>query len=475
VIAPGSKAGSSARSSAGPRPLSRTAGDGRPAAPVRILHLGLGNFFRAHQAWYTAHAGDAAKWGIAAFSGHRPELATKLTAQQGLYTLLTRGPQSDSHEVVGSLSAAHPGGDHDAWLRYWRDPALAVVTLTVTEAGYTRGPDGGLDLERPDVAADMAALRTDPEAPVTTAAARILAGLAARRGTGGGPVAVVPCDNLPGNGEVLARVVTQLARYTEREDLVDAAGHASWVTTMVDRITPATEDADLVAVRTATGLDDAAPVVTEPFSEWVLAGEFPAGRPRWEDAGARFVADVAPYEQRKLWLLNGAHSLLAYLGPLHGHTTVAEAVADQACARALSAWWRDASGHLSLPHHELTSYQAQLLARFANPRLRHTLAQIAADGSQKLPVRVLPALRAERASGRLPDGAVTTLAAWLLHLRGHGAPVRDARVDPRIAAGPLPDAARAVLAVLDPESARDAELVASVGSLAERLLPGPIT
>ncbi|SEL50330.1 mannitol dehydrogenase family protein [Streptacidiphilus jiangxiensis] len=450
-------------------PLSRSAGDGRPAAPVRILHLGLGNFFRAHQAWYTEHAGDAEEWGIAAFTGRSAGLAEKLTAQQGLYTLLTRGPDGDRHEVVGALSAAHAGGDHEAWLRHWRDPALAVVTLTVTEAGWTRRPDGGLDTDRADVAADIAALRSGT-GPVTTAAGRVLSGLAARLRAGGGLVAVVPCDNLPGNGEALAHVVAELASATGRPELAEAAGHACWVTTMVDRITPATEPADLDEVAEATGRADAAPVVTEPFTEWVLAGTFPAGRPRWEDAGAHFVPDVTPYEQRKLWLLNGAHSLLAYLGPLRGHATVAEAVADPGCRDPLLAWWREASARLTLPPSELAAYQERLLARFANPRLRHALAQIAADGSQKLPVRILPTLRAERAAGRLPTGATTVLAAWLLHLRGHGAPLRDPNVDPALASGPLPEAARAVLTFLAPELGTDAELASAVAELAASLV-----
>jgi fructuronate reductase len=436
---------------------------------VRILHLGLGNFFRAHQAWYTEHAGDADAWGIAAFCGRSADLAERLTAQDGLYTLVTRGPDGDRHDVVSALTRAHAGGDHAAWLAYWADPALAVVTLTVTEAGYTRRPDGGLDSDRAEVAADIAALRSDVTAPVGTAAARILAGLAARARAGGGPVAVVPCDNLPGNGQVLARVVAELAAATGRPDLVAAVGHASWVTTMVDRITPATEDADLVAVREATGTHDAAPVVTEPFSEWVIAGNFPAGRPRWEDAGARFVPDATPYEERKLWLLNGAHSLLAYYGPLRGHDSVAQAVADPQCRRLVRAWWTEASRHLALPASELRDYQSRLLTRFANPRLRHALAQIAADGSQKLPVRIVPTLRAERAAGRLPEAAVTVVASWLLHLRGHGAPVRDGSVDLALVAGPVPDAARAVLSLLAPELARDDELAAAVADLTERI------
>jgi len=455
-------------------PLSRAAGDGRPTAPVRILHLGLGSFFRAHQAWYTDRAADADAWGIAAFSGRRPETARALTAQDGLYTLVTRGADADRYEVLGSLSAAHPGGDHSAWLHYWRQPALALVTLTVTEAGYTAHPDVA--------AADTAALRADPEAPVVTAAARLLAGLGARRRAGGGPVAIVPCDNLPDNGAVVRRVVRELAEAVGRPALVQAAESASYVTTVVDRITPAATGADVAATALASGRADAVPVVTEPFTEWVLCGDFPAGRPRWQDAGARFVADATPYEQRKLWLLNGAHSLLAYAGPLLGHATVAEAVTDPRCRDWLTQWWGEASAQLSLDQQELAAYRQTLLERFANPRLRHTLAQIAADGSQKLPVRILPVLRAERARGAVPQGAARVLAAWLLHLRGGGGrlarvqvPVRVAVQDPAAsalsaaAAGPLPEAARRVLGLLHPPLAEDMELLAAVTALAKEL------
>ncbi|MFF1678522.1 mannitol dehydrogenase family protein [Streptomyces sp. NPDC058256] len=460
------------------RPLSRTAVRGLPAAPVRILHLGLGNFFRAHQAWYTHHAPDVAEWGIAAFTGRRPGLARTLTAQDGLYTLVARGKEGDRREIIRSLSAAHPSDDHAAWLDYWRRPGLCVVTLTITEAGYARGHGtdgdarsrrGGLDTARADVAADIAALKTSAVANVTTAPAKLLAGLAARREAGLQPVAIVPCDNLPGNAAVAQRVVRDLAETIGDATLIAAAQDPSYVTTMVDRITPATTRADLNEVSSASRLTDAAAVLTEPFSEWVLSGCFPAGRPRWEHAGARFVPDVAPFEERKLWLLNGAHSLLAYAAPLLGHATVAEAVADPRCREWLAQWWDEAARNLPMPMAELTTYQNALLERFANPRIRHALTQIAADGSQKLPVRILPALRAERAAGRLPHGAVRALAAWLLHLRGRGAPVQDASATPSLAAGPVPEAARRVIAFLDPSLADDAELASAVTAHARAL------
>ncbi|MGI5143040.1 MULTISPECIES: mannitol dehydrogenase family protein [unclassified Streptomyces] len=446
------------------RRLSRVTYDVRPAAPVRILHLGLGNFFRAHQVWYTDRAPGADEWGIAAFTGRRPDAAEVLHAQDGLYSLITRGPDGDRFDVPAALSAVHPGTDHAAWLDYWRQPALAVVSLTVTEAGYTRSADGGLGLDRHDVRADIHALRENPSARVLTAAGKLVAGLEARRAVGLGPVALMPCDNLPGNGAVLERVVRELAERTGRPEPVEAVDkQAAFVTTMVDRITPATTDEHRAAVLAQTGLMDASPVVTEPFTEWVINGDFPAGRPRWEEAGATFTDDVTPYEERKLWLLNGAHSLLAYATPLRGHETVAEAVADPVCREWLEDWWMVACRHLTLPQEGLRDYRAALLKRFSNFRIRHGLAQIAADGSQKLPVRIVPALRRERERGELPLGATRVLAAWVCHLRGVGAPVKDAAGAslPQVG-GTVPDAVRAVLTHLDPVLAADTPVVNAV-------------
>jgi fructuronate reductase len=458
-----------ARTTAGT--LSRAAGHGRPAAPVRLVHLGLGNFFRAHQAWYTDRAPDAGDWGYAAFTGRRAELADVLTAQDGLYTLITRAADGDKFEAVSSLSRAHAGADHQAWLGYLASPDVAAVTVTVTEAGYVRGADGGLDRDRPEVQADVEALRQDLAAVVRTAPARLVAGCAARHRADGGPLTLVPCDNLPGNGAVVARVVHDLAELVD-PDLADwITGSVSSVTTMVDRITPRTTPEDSQTVQQVTGLDDRCPVATEPFSEWVLSGEFRGGRPAWEDAGATITDDIEPYEHRKLWLLNGGHSLLAYAGSALGHQTVADAVADENCRAWLDEWWSEASRHLPLPESDLAAYRSALLDRFANPRMHHRLDQIAADGSQKLPVRILPALRRERATGRLPEGAARALAAWVCHLRGAGAPVTDTRADQMVplAAGPLPEAVPRVLAALDPALADDDDLVAAVLARAEQL------
>ncbi|MET3424039.1 fructuronate reductase [Actinoplanes tereljensis] len=423
---------------------------------MRIVHLGLGNFFRAHQAWYTSVAPDAGDWSIAAFTGRSPEAARQLAAQHGRYTLLVRGPEHDEAQVIGSVRAAYPADDHQAWRDHLAAPRTGLVTLTVTEAAYLRAPGGGLDESR--AAADVAGwLRGDPARSVP---GRLMAGLAERRLFGGGPIAIVSCDNLPGNGEATARVVLDFATLAEPALVPWIRDNVAFVTTMVDRITPRTTAADVQVAASLTGFDDAVPVVTEPYTEWVLDGVFPAGRPAWEAGGARFVSDITAHEQRKLLLLNGGHSLLAYAGSARGHVTVADAVADPECRAWLEQWWDEAARYVPLAPGEIAAYRAALLTRFGNTRIRHTLAQIAADGSQKIPIRVVPVLRAEVAAGRLPVGAIRILAAWIDHLRGLGAPVDDA------GAGPFASRAgsvRDVLALLAPDLAADEALVSAVG------------
>ena len=460
------------------RRLSRTAGQGRAAAPVRLVHLGLGNFFRAHQCWYTEHAPDAADWGYAAFTGtSSPPLVGELNKQQGLYTLVSRAADGDQFEVLSSLSRAQAAADHEAWLRYFEAPGLAAVTITVTEAGYLRGAGGGLDTGRPEVQADIETLRKDPAGLVRTAPARLVAGIAARRRADAGPLALVPCDNTPGNGALAERVVHDLAQLIDANLAAWLQDSVAVVTTMVDRITPRPTPDYVAAVLQSTGFDDRCPVVSEPFHEWVLSGEFPAGRPRWQDAGATFTDDITPYEHRKLWLLNGAHSLLAYAGSIRGHQTVAGAAADQTCRSWVQEWWAVASPHLGQPAAEVADYRAALLERFSNTRMHDRLDRIAADGSQKLPIRILPVLRAERVAGRLPAGATRVLAAWVCHLRGLGAAVSDVRAKEAVplAQGPLGQAVPRVLRWLDPALGADADVVAIVTDEAKKFAtPGAV-
>lgn len=405
--------------------------------PTRIVHLGLGGFFRAHGAWYTAHAPDGDSWGITAFSGRSHDLVDRLAGQDGLYTLTTRLPEGDRIEVIPSIVAAHPGTDDAAWRRAVASPQVAVLTLTVTEAAYAPGP--------------------------ASVAARLVDGLAARRAVEAGPITLVPCDNVADNAGTLRRlVVDEAERRSDRlADWIDAS--VAFVGTVVDRITPRPTGADVTAAA-AHGYNDAAPVVTEPFSEWVLSGEFAAGRPDWESAGARFTDDLTPFTRRKLHLLNGAHSLLAYAGLLRGHTEVAEAIADPILHSMVEAWWDEAAPVVGGEPSAHEDYRRALVERFANPRMHHALAQIAVDGSVKLVMRVVPVAIARRRAGRAAPVSAAIIGSWIAHCRDVGADLCDARRDELDSAlqGPLGDATRRGVGLLDDELAADDAFVAEV-------------
>lgn len=358
-----------------------------PAPPPRIVHVGLGAFHRAHQAWYTAHSADAGEWGILGFAGRNGDTPRRLAPQDGLYTLVERGPDEDRFEVVGSIAAVGDPREPDGLVGAVADPAISVVTLTITEAGYAPDPDD------------------------RSIFVRLARGLDARRRSGGPPIAIVPCDNLPDNGDhARAAVMAAAAGSSSLETWIHE--RVSFVTTVVDRITPATTDADLRVVEDAIGMTDLAPVVTEPHSEWVLAGDFPSGRPDWESAGATVVSDATPYAERKLWMLNGAHTLLASVGLARGHRTVAEAFADPRCARDVAQLWDEAERHLSLRVGR-REYRDTLSARLANPRIDHGLEKIAQNAVLKLQTRIVPVAVAELAAGRTPLGAAAAFSGWL--------------------------------------------------------------
>jgi fructuronate reductase len=430
-----------------------------------MVHLGVGNFTRAHQAWYTTHSPDADQWGIAGFTGRRRDTADALAPQDGLYTLITRSGEGDTFELIGALSAVHAAADHEAYLDYLSRPEVAVVTITVTEAAYLRGADGHLDAGLDVIVSDLEALQSDPRNPVASLPARLVAGLVARRTSGASALTILSCDNLPENGAVTKTVVQDFAALLD-ETLGDwINSQVDFATSMVDRITPRTTDEDRALVQQACGYVDAYPVATEPFSEWVISGGFPAGRPRWEEAGATIVAEVGSFEQRKLWLLNGSHSMLAYAGSIRGYSTIDEAIADPSCRSWVEMFWDEASRHLTQPAADIAEYREALLARFSNPRAGDQLARIAADGSTKLVVRTLPTIRAERAAGRVPIGCGTTIAAWVLHLRGLGAPIKDpgaAAAENAANSGELREAVPAVLDVLEPGLGGDRDFVDAV-------------
>ena len=372
----------------------RATGTGAPARtshpPIRAMHLGLGlgAFHRSHQAWYTQRANETGTpWGISAFTGRSSAAADLLSMRDGVFTLLVRSADGDRTETVQSIVRATPGTDEAAWTATITDPDVAVLTVTVTESGY---------------------------ASAAAPPARIAAGLRARRAAGAGPIAVVSCDNLLGNGRALRDAVLSAAS----ADAAAIAEAASFVDTVVDRITPATTADDLDAVRALTGIDDPAAVVTEPFTEWVLAGDFPGGRPAWEHAGARFVDDVVPYEERKLWLLNAAHSILSAGGGLAGHETIAEAFADTALRDGVEALWQEQRAQIRLPQAEIDDWLDALRVRFDNPRIAHRLAQIRRDSPIKIPQRLLPPIRRRIAAGLLPGEAqLAAVETWVRSVR----------------------------------------------------------
>lgn len=400
-------------------PLNRTTYPAPAPAPVRIVHMGLGAFHRAHQAWYTEQSDNEHEWGIAAFTGRRPDAAVALTEQDGLYTLIVRSDEGDTFHVVTSIVEARDGADLERFAELMSASSTAIVTLTITEAAYNLRPDLTVDLAAAAVAADVDALRSGPgtspekSAPPATPLGRLVFGLAARRNADGGPIAVVSCDNLASNGPAARNAVLGIAGAVDPTLADWISANVSFVGTSVDRITPRTTQAEIDLVAEQCGLRDSSPVVTEPFSNWVLSGDFPAGRPQWERAGARFVDDIEPYELRKLWLLNGAHSLLAYAGLQRGHATVAEALADQSCAGWVQELWDEAEHNLPAEGLDIPAYREALLERFGNSRIAHHLAQISADGTSKLRVRAVAVLKQEREAGRSGRGAARMIAAWL--------------------------------------------------------------
>ena len=389
----------------------------------------MGNFFRAHQAMYTDRAPDAGDWGIAAFTGRSLGIVPAMQEQDNLYTLVVQNPEGNDYQVISSLSATHSGTDVAQLLDYFRSPDVAIVTSTITEAGYLPKPGGGLDADNAGAQADIAAIKEGRLTDVTTAPGKFAAGLLARREAGAGPITFCPCDNVPENGEMVEAVVRDIAALVDPSLAEWVEENVGFATTMIDRITPSISDEALQAIIDDTGVEDSAAVATEPFTEWVIAGDFKAGRPQWEGAGANFVDDITPHELRKLWLLNGSHSLMAYAATIVGRPTVYEAISDPVVNGWVNDWWDVAAKHLPLPAQEVADYRAALLDRFGNPRMKDQLARIAADGSVKIPIRIVPALNAERAAGGEPTGAERAVAAWVLHLRGIGAPFQDANAD----------------------------------------------
>ncbi len=389
-----------------------------PAPKPGIVHLGPGAFFRAFNAVYTDDAMEAegGDWGIIAVSLQSPTARDQLAPQDNLYTSVTLGPKGAEYRVISSLTDVlvapeDPARVIDAMVA----ETTKIVSLTVTEKGYCHEPaTGRLNLSHPDIVHDLASDRPK------SALGFIVAAIKKRKELGITPFTVMTCDNLPSNGHLLRRLVIEFAVQRDVTFSEWIAENIAFPATMVDRITPATTDSDVKALETAQGYHDPACVQHEPFRQWVIEDKFPSGRPAWDKVGAQMVTAVEAHENMKLRCLNGTHSTLAYLGYLGGYETIAETVADPSYAKLCQILWAtEIIPTLEKPEGEdLSAYADALLERYRNPSIRHRTWQIAMDGSQKLPQRILGTIRDARAAGSKTPGLILAVAGWMRYVSG---------------------------------------------------------
>lgn len=421
-----------------------------------IVHLGIGAFHRAHQAVVIDDllARGASEWGIVGASLRSADTRDALVPQDGLYTLAIRSGAGTEHRVIGSvLDTLVAPADPARLVARMADPATRIVSLTVTEKGYCHTPQTGeLDAQHPDIINDL----QHPDTP-RSAPGFIVAALARRRDAGTTPFTVLSCDNLSANGHTAKRIITRFAALRSRDLAQWIEDEVAFPSTMVDRIVPETTDADRAAVASALGMTDAWPVVTEPFTQWIVEDRFPAGRPDFAAAGVQLVSDVTPFEHMKLRLLNASHSALAYLGYLAGYETIAATMGDAHFVAFARQVMDDAAPTLSMPEGtDLAAYSASLLRRFANPALHHRTWQIAMDGSQKLPQRLLGAMQDRLRMGLPIDTHALAVAGWMRYVTARDETGKTIDVRDPIAAklkaiadeaGPI--AERLALALLD--------------------------
>ena len=375
---------------------------------VGIVHFGIGAFHRAHQAAFTdaaLNAGDR-DFLITGVSMRSPSVAEALNPQSGLYSLTEREGEQRSVRLIGAVkNVLVATQDPEAVTRALAERSVCVASFTITEKGYRRGADGAFP----------------------PFCALLLRGLEERRALGLGGLTLISCDNLPDNGVVLQTLIRDYAEAHAPDLAAWIEEECAFPSSMVDRIVPATTPQDLSDVERALGLRDEGAVLTEPFHQWVMEDRFAGRRPRWELIGAQIVQDVRPFERAKLRMLNGAHSALAYLGLERGWTFVHQAIDDPALSPTIERLMRieAASSFEPAPDQDLQAYAQALLQRFHNPALNHRLAQIAMDGSQKIPQRWLETLSIHQSRGETCPALLTALAAWVRHVRGDGEAVND--------------------------------------------------
>nr|WP_321462087.1 fructuronate reductase [uncultured Cohaesibacter sp.] len=408
----------------------------RSALKVRMCHIGFGAFHRAHQAIYTDQLLGMGKsdWAYREIEMMGPtELLDGLAGRSYLYTVVENGADAQDARIVGSvidhrhMADAGPEGIIDAI----SEDAIALVSITVTEKGYTLAANGGLDFDNPMVKADLA----NPQAPKTVIGT-LVAGLARRKAEGKKPFTILSCDNLPANGHMTRRAVLDFARAVDADLAAWIEAEARFPSTMVDRIVPAmTEDSHKI-LADCIGYADPAGILCEPFRQWVIEDDFVSGRPDWDLAGATFTKDVMPYENMKLRMLNGSHSFLAYLGYLAGYETIADTMGDAAYKKAArDLMVLEQAPTLEAPQGvNLDDYADALIGRYCNPNIRHRTWQIAMDGSQKLPQRALESIAHHLKAGTSYRRLALLVAGWMIYVSGvdlQGQPidVRDPLAD----------------------------------------------
>jgi mannitol 2-dehydrogenase len=403
----------------------------RAAVRAGIVHVGVGGFHRAHQAMYVdrlMNQGEAMDWGICGV-GVLPadaHMRDVLGAQDGLYTLVTKAPDGTwEARVIGSLvEYLFAPDDPEAVIDKMADPAIRIVSLTVTEGGYNfHQVTGHFDATTPAVVADL-----QPGATPITVFGLVVEALARRRARGIEPFTVMSCDNVQGNGDMARTVFTSFARLRDDELGAWVDEHVAFPNSMVDRITPATTDDDRAEVARRFGIDDGWPVVCEPFTQWVLQDTFTAGRPAYDHVGVQIVDDVEPYELMKLRLLNAGHQALGYFGYLAGYRLVHDAARDPLFARFLLGYMTEEAIPTlpPVPGMDLDAYCAELIERFGNAGVRDTLARLCAFSSDRIPKWLLPVIRFELAAGGPIERATAIVASWARYAEGvdeAGAPI----------------------------------------------------
>ncbi len=444
----------------------------RAAVTPGIVHLGVGAFHRGHQAVFVddcLNRGETG-WGIVAASLRSPTTRDALAPQDNLYTYCERDGETETLRVVGSILECLVAPEDPARLiDRLADPRVRIVTLTVTEKGYLA------DLSRGTLLAEHPDIRHDLENPDTprTIHGFLFAASRRRREEGSVPLTLVSCDNLPANGRLLQALLGEFARLADPGHGTGIIGALSCPCAMVDRIVPATTEADRQGIAARLGVEDAWPVVAEPYFRWVIEDKFPHGRPGLEQSGAEFVADVEPFEHMKLRMLNGAHTAIAAIGQIAGLDTVADTFERAEVRRFIDAYWAEMAPTLA-PEVDGTAYVAGLRGRFANPTLKHRAAQIATDASQKVPQRILAPLGELLDRGEAGEAVMTALALWIRScaaLNEQGGPIamNDPAFDDWTAPDQATDDAETVVAgflgfarVFGPDWRERADLVAAL-------------